>query len=159
MRILVLLCGGLRTRRAIRILPGADRVPVQHHRAAGAVSRPRRRIRELAQAAALQRLSALLDRVREMSGLRLYARVESENNFPTGTGIASFGFRFRRPGSGSQPLPPAWSWMNRRFLVWLAAPLAPPVARCRAALSSGKPVIATKIPMLSRSPQPDIGTW
>ena len=34
-------------------------------------------------------LSALLDRVREMSGLHFYAQVESENNFPTGTGIAS----------------------------------------------------------------------
>jgi diphosphomevalonate decarboxylase len=43
----------------------------------------------IAQAAALQRLSALLDQVRELSGLRLHARVESENNFPTGTGIAS----------------------------------------------------------------------
>jgi diphosphomevalonate decarboxylase len=42
-----------------------------------------------AQASALQRTSALLDRVREMSGLYLPARVDSENNFPTGTGIAS----------------------------------------------------------------------
>jgi diphosphomevalonate decarboxylase len=44
---------------------------------------------EIAQAATLQRISALLDRVREMSGLHIHARVESENNFPTGTGIAS----------------------------------------------------------------------
>jgi diphosphomevalonate decarboxylase len=44
---------------------------------------------ELVQAAALQRTSALLERVREMSGLYFRARVESENNFPTGTGIAS----------------------------------------------------------------------
>jgi diphosphomevalonate decarboxylase len=40
-------------------------------------------------AVALQRTSALLERVREMSGLHFHARVESENNFPTGTGIAS----------------------------------------------------------------------
>ena len=44
---------------------------------------------EIAQAAALQRTSALLDRVRKISGLRFLARVDSENNFPTGTGIAS----------------------------------------------------------------------
>jgi diphosphomevalonate decarboxylase len=44
---------------------------------------------EIAQAAALQRTNALLDRVRKMSGLRFHARVDSENNFPTGTGIAS----------------------------------------------------------------------
>jgi len=39
--------------------------------------------------AGLARVSALLDRVRRMSGLTLAARVESENNFPTGAGIAS----------------------------------------------------------------------
>ena len=44
---------------------------------------------ENAPAAALERASALLERVREMAGLRFHARVESENNFPTGTGIAS----------------------------------------------------------------------
>jgi diphosphomevalonate decarboxylase len=44
---------------------------------------------ENAPAIALQRASALLERVREMAGLRFQARVESENNFPTGTGIAS----------------------------------------------------------------------
>lgn len=44
---------------------------------------------EVAQAAALQRTSALLDRVRELSGLYFCALVESENNFPTATGIAS----------------------------------------------------------------------
>ena len=44
---------------------------------------------ENAPAAALQRAGALLERVREMAGLRFHARVESENNFPTGTGIAS----------------------------------------------------------------------
>jgi len=44
---------------------------------------------ENAPATALERASALLERVREMAGLRFHARVESENNFPTGTGIAS----------------------------------------------------------------------
>jgi diphosphomevalonate decarboxylase len=44
---------------------------------------------EIAQAAALQRASTLLERVRLRSGIQLHARVESENNFPTGTGIAS----------------------------------------------------------------------
>jgi len=37
----------------------------------------------------LQRVSNFLDRVRELSGTPFYARVESENNFPTGAGIAS----------------------------------------------------------------------
>lgn len=37
----------------------------------------------------LQRVSALLERVRALAGIRLAARVESENNFPTGAGIAS----------------------------------------------------------------------
>jgi diphosphomevalonate decarboxylase len=37
----------------------------------------------------LQRVSAFLDIVRKMSGMSHFARVESSNNFPTGTGIAS----------------------------------------------------------------------
>ncbi len=37
----------------------------------------------------LQRVSALLERVRALAGIHLAARVESENNFPTGAGIAS----------------------------------------------------------------------
>jgi diphosphomevalonate decarboxylase len=39
--------------------------------------------------AALERVSQLLDRVRRQSGVHLAANVVSENNFPTGTGIAS----------------------------------------------------------------------
>lgn len=39
--------------------------------------------------AALQRVSAMLSRVRKMAGLDCYARVESSNNFPMGAGIAS----------------------------------------------------------------------
>jgi len=38
---------------------------------------------------ALARVSATLDRVRQMAGLNLCAKVVSANNFPTGTGIAS----------------------------------------------------------------------
>jgi diphosphomevalonate decarboxylase len=38
---------------------------------------------------ALRRVSAFLDRVRQMADLRLHARVESSNNFPMGAGIAS----------------------------------------------------------------------
>ena len=38
---------------------------------------------------ALQRVSKLLDRVRKMAYLRTFAVVDSENNFPTGAGIAS----------------------------------------------------------------------
>ncbi|HEX9028045.1 MAG TPA: diphosphomevalonate decarboxylase [Anaerolineales bacterium] len=38
---------------------------------------------------ALQRVSAFLDRVRKLAGIRLFSRVESENNFPMGAGIAS----------------------------------------------------------------------
>jgi len=37
----------------------------------------------------LDRVSSLLERVRDMSGIQLFARVQSENNFPSGTGIAS----------------------------------------------------------------------
>jgi diphosphomevalonate decarboxylase len=37
----------------------------------------------------VQRVSAFLDVVCQMSGSRLYANVESENNFPSGSGIAS----------------------------------------------------------------------
>ncbi len=39
--------------------------------------------------AALWRVSELLDRVRDMAGMSLRARVISSNNFPTGAGIAS----------------------------------------------------------------------
>ncbi len=38
---------------------------------------------------ALERVSSILDLVREQSGLPLFAEVVSENNFPTGAGIAS----------------------------------------------------------------------
>jgi diphosphomevalonate decarboxylase len=39
--------------------------------------------------AGLERVRALLDRVREMACVRTFARVESKNNFPMGAGIAS----------------------------------------------------------------------
>ena len=39
--------------------------------------------------AGLERVSEMLERVREMAGVRLHAQVESENNFPMGAGIAS----------------------------------------------------------------------
>jgi len=44
---------------------------------------------EMAVHPALQRASALLDRVRALAGLQEFAQIESYNNFPTGTGIAS----------------------------------------------------------------------
>lgn len=37
----------------------------------------------------LERVSAFLNRIRSMAGFNGFASVESENNFPTGTGIAS----------------------------------------------------------------------
>lgn len=37
----------------------------------------------------LERVTALLDRVRMTAGIQSFAHVESENNFPSGTGIAS----------------------------------------------------------------------
>jgi diphosphomevalonate decarboxylase len=37
----------------------------------------------------LERVSKFLDKVRQMAGIQLSARVESRNNFPTGAGIAS----------------------------------------------------------------------
>lgn len=39
--------------------------------------------------AACDRVSSFLDLIRMKAGMRLYARVESENNFPSGSGIAS----------------------------------------------------------------------
>lgn len=42
-----------------------------------------------ARRAALQRASAFLDLVRKLAGIKLRARVVSENNFPEGAGIAS----------------------------------------------------------------------
>lgn len=42
-----------------------------------------------ASGAALERVSRFLDLVRQMAGMQVYARVESENNFPMGAGIAS----------------------------------------------------------------------
>jgi diphosphomevalonate decarboxylase len=39
--------------------------------------------------AALRRVSRFLDRVRALAGKQVFARVESENNFPMGAGIAS----------------------------------------------------------------------
>ena len=38
---------------------------------------------------ALQRVSQLLDRVRKMGGVQMFAEVQSHNNFPTGSGLAS----------------------------------------------------------------------
>ncbi len=38
---------------------------------------------------ASQRVSDLLDRIRNLAGVQAYAQIESSNNFPTGTGIAS----------------------------------------------------------------------
>ena len=37
----------------------------------------------------LDRVRSLLERVRQMAGIESFAHVESQNNFPTGTGIAS----------------------------------------------------------------------
>ncbi len=42
-----------------------------------------------AEGVALRRTSLFLDRVRELSGMKLFARVESSNNFPMGAGVAS----------------------------------------------------------------------
>jgi diphosphomevalonate decarboxylase len=39
--------------------------------------------------AALQRVSKFLEHVRQLSGMQWFAQVKSENNFPTGAGIAS----------------------------------------------------------------------
>jgi diphosphomevalonate decarboxylase len=44
---------------------------------------------ETDQGAALARVSAMLDRVRQMAGFNMRAAVESANNFPMGAGIAS----------------------------------------------------------------------
>jgi diphosphomevalonate decarboxylase len=44
---------------------------------------------ELVVGPALERVSHFLDHVRSLANKNVYARVESQNNFPTGTGIAS----------------------------------------------------------------------
>jgi diphosphomevalonate decarboxylase len=44
---------------------------------------------EIASGLPLERVSKFLDHVRQMAGLTDYASVESKNNFPTGSGIAS----------------------------------------------------------------------
>lgn len=44
---------------------------------------------QMQRGAALTRVTALLQRVRDMAGLACHARVESSNNFPMGAGIAS----------------------------------------------------------------------
>jgi len=44
---------------------------------------------KIARGMAHARVSKMLDEVRALAGIQHFARVESENNFPTGTGIAS----------------------------------------------------------------------
>lgn len=44
---------------------------------------------KIANDATYERVARILDEVRTMSGIQSFAKVESENNFPTGTGIAS----------------------------------------------------------------------
>ena len=44
---------------------------------------------EITHGGPLQRVSQHLDRVREMSGVKIFTHVEGGNNFPMGTGIAS----------------------------------------------------------------------
>ena len=67
---------GLYTRTQVSFIPGlvGDRLVLDGVEAGGV---------------ALERVRALLERVRQLSGIRLYADVESANNFPSGTGIAS----------------------------------------------------------------------
>jgi len=67
---------GLSTRTQVTFDPGLaeDRLALNRH---------------ISKGPALQRVSAMLDRVRQMTGLNLFAQVTSSNNFPTGTGIAS----------------------------------------------------------------------
>lgn len=67
---------GLTTRTRVRFSPGltADSLRLNGLTAAGP---------------ALERVSRFLDHVRGMAGVEFFAEVESENNFPTGAGIAS----------------------------------------------------------------------
>jgi len=45
--------------------------------------------RKVPDGVAVERVTRFLDHVRHLAGISYYARVESENNFPTGSGIAS----------------------------------------------------------------------
>ncbi len=67
---------GLTTRTTVSFDPqlSADRLTLNGQEVSGA---------------GLQRVTALLDRVRRMAGLSWRAAVRSENNFPTGAGVAS----------------------------------------------------------------------
>ncbi len=49
---------------------------------------------KIARSAARMRVSKMLDEVRLLAGLHLFALLESNNNFPTGTGIATSGSAF-----------------------------------------------------------------
>lgn len=67
---------GLFTRTRVRFDPGLDNDRLTLDGAPAA-------------SIALERVQALLVRIRSMAGISLYAQVESENNFPSGTGLAS----------------------------------------------------------------------
>jgi diphosphomevalonate decarboxylase len=68
--------GGLHTRTHVAFEPAlpADRLFLDDHPVGGP---------------ALERVSALLERVRRMAGINCFAEVHSANNFPSGAGIAS----------------------------------------------------------------------
>ena len=68
--------GGLTTRTQVNFTPGLEQDELMLNG-------------QVAHKTALQRVSALLERVRRMAGVSLFAQVVSENNFPAGTGIAS----------------------------------------------------------------------
>ncbi|HPS32825.1 MAG TPA: diphosphomevalonate decarboxylase [Anaerolineaceae bacterium] len=68
----------------------------------------------------LARVSGFLDRVRELAGISLFARVESGNNFPTGAGVASSASAFAAlalaasSAAGLELTEPALSALARR---------------------------------------------
>jgi diphosphomevalonate decarboxylase len=105
-----------------------------------------------ASAAGLERVTAVLDLIRQRAGLSLFARVESANNFPAGAGIASSASAFaalslagaaaagldlaetdlarlarRGSGSASRSVPGGFcQWLPGSDESSLAASIAPP---------------------------------
>jgi len=102
--------------------------------------------------------AALLDQVRNLSGVYHSARVESENNFPTGTasprlhsGFAALALAASK-ALGLELDEPALSRLARRHSGSAAA-------RFPAALSNGRLGMMTTAPTPSPSLLPITGTW
>jgi diphosphomevalonate decarboxylase len=62
----------------------------------------------------LERVSTILEHVRQLAGTSTFARVESKNNFPVGAGIASSFTLSRIDPDGERSFSPGTNW------IWLS---------------------------------------